>query len=376
MVCIHERTATADSRAHQAYVVSVWEPLATTAQTAASNPPQSVKGPADRPFLLPFLGLACGVGVASIYYNQPLLLLMGRSVGAGAQSMGLDRRGDAAGLCGGSVDLCAAGRRGRAARADHADVRSGCCVALALLAAARNFPWMLAASVMVGVLASVTHIVLPLAPDLAARKERGRAIGTVMTGLLLGVLLARTFSGWISGLGGWRTVFFAAAVINAAFVPVLWRYLPKLPPKSDLTYRQALRSLWTLFKEEPLLRESAALGMLCFAAHSAVSGPCSRFCCMRTTASGRGLREASAWWVRPGLRRLRSREGWPIGVAHATGDYDRGRHPDQLVRRDVAWRAAAYVLLGAHGWCWCWAWWRSIQASRWSRSGTRCGCSG
>jgi predicted MFS family arabinose efflux permease len=117
-------------------------------------------------------------------------------------------------------------------------------------------------------MASVTHIVLPLAPDLVGDKERGRAIGIVMTGLLLGILLARTFSGWVSKIHGWQLVFVVAAVVNAMFVPLLWKKMPLLPPKQDLRYAEAMRSLWELFKTQPLLRESCAIGALAFASFS------------------------------------------------------------------------------------------------------------
>lgn len=143
-------------------------------------------------------------------------------------------------------------------------------VSLALLftAFAPGLLMLALASVLVGLFASVTHVVLPIAPDLVEHEERGRAIGIVMTGLLLGVLLARTFSGWISHIHGWRWVFVAAAVVNAAFVPLVWRTMPLLPAKQSLGYRATMRSLWTLYREQPMLREAALVGALVFAAFS------------------------------------------------------------------------------------------------------------
>ena len=89
-----------------------------------------------------------------------------------------------------------------------------------------------------------------------------------MTGLLLGILLARTFAGWVSKIHGWRYVFVVAAVLNLAFVPLLWRVMPKLPPRQNLRYTEAMRSLWTLLRTQPLLRESCVLGALVFASFS------------------------------------------------------------------------------------------------------------
>jgi predicted MFS family arabinose efflux permease len=84
----------------------------------------------------------------------------------------------------------------------------------------------------------------------------------------MGVLLARTFSGWVSRIDGWRWVFVAAAVVNLCFVPLLWRKMPLLEPKQKLKYVEAMRSLWTLFRTEPLLREASIVGALVFASFS------------------------------------------------------------------------------------------------------------
>ena len=216
---------------------------------------------------MPFLGLACAVGVGSIYYNQPLLLVMGKSLSASEHGMSFVAVATQVGYAVGMFSFVPLG--------DVAERRSlmmrlyaGVAVALLLVATARNLPWMIAASVLTGLLASVTHVALPLAPELVPEDKRGQAIGTVMTGLLLGILLARSFAGWVSQAGGWRTVFFAAAVMNAAFVPLLWKQLPRLAPRQNLNYPEALRSLWTLFRTLPVLRESGVIGGLTFAAFS------------------------------------------------------------------------------------------------------------
>ncbi len=216
---------------------------------------------------LPFLGVACAVGVASMYYNQPLLSVMGQSLGQDARHIGFVAVATQVGYAAGLMFFVPLG--------DVAERRklmlrmyAGVSVALLLAAFAQNLAWMIVASVLIGLMASVTHVALPIAPDLVPHEQRGRAIGTVMTGLLLGILLARTFAGWLSRWHGWRTVFVVAAVMNACFVPFIYRVMPRMKPRESLSYADTMRSLWTLFRTEPLLREAGVLGALVFASFS------------------------------------------------------------------------------------------------------------
>jgi predicted MFS family arabinose efflux permease len=216
---------------------------------------------------LPFLGLACAVGVSTIYYNQPLLLEMSHTYGTTAGQTGFVAVATQVGYAIGMLAFVPLGdlleRRSLMMR-----MYGAVAVALLLVALAPSLNWLIAGSALIGLFASVTHIALPIAPDLVSHDQRGRAIGIVMTGLLLGILLARTFAGWVSAIHGWRWVFVAGAVMNAAFVPLLWKVMPKLPPKQKLQYGDALKSLWTLFRTQPLLRESCFTGALVFASFS------------------------------------------------------------------------------------------------------------
>lgn len=231
-----------------------------------SNPPLP-SAPPKTSAPLPFLGLACAVGVSSIYLNQPLLLEMGRSVHAGPEQVGLvavaTQVGYACGLLG-FVPLGDVLER----RALMMRMYGAVALALLLVAIAPSLLCLILASVLVGLFAAVTHIVLPIAPDLVDDQQRGRAIGIVMTGILLGVLLARTFAGWVSRIHGWRWVFVIAALINAAFVPLLYRKMPLLPPRHDLAYKDAMKSLWTIYRTQPMLREASLVGALSFASFS------------------------------------------------------------------------------------------------------------
>jgi predicted MFS family arabinose efflux permease len=216
---------------------------------------------------LPFLGLACAVGVSSIYFNQPLLSEMAQEFHSRPDHIGFVAVATQVGYATGLLFFVPMGdlTERRALMMRMYGAVSG---ALLLAAISPNLLCLIGASVLIGMFASVTHIVLPIAPDLVDDRQRGRAIGIVMTGLLLGVLLARTFSGWVSRIDGWRWVFVTAAVVNAAFVPLLWRRMPLLKPKQNLKYAEAMRSLWTLFRTEPLLREASIVGALMFASFS------------------------------------------------------------------------------------------------------------
>ncbi len=235
----------------------------------AATIPEASAGPrpASHKRLLQLLGLACGVGVANIYYNQPLLLEMSRSVHVLAGQTGTVAVATQVGYAVGIVAFVPLAdvveRRGLMMK-----LFAGAAVAALLTGLAPTLLTLILASVMLGLTAAVTHVAVPIAPELANDDERGRAIGNVMTGLLLGVLLGRAVSGAIAAWLGWRAVFFMAAAGNAAFVPILLRKFPKLPPSHPLPYRQALRSLWTLVRTQPVLRESAVQGALVFAGFS------------------------------------------------------------------------------------------------------------
>jgi len=214
--------------------------------------------------LLPFLAVASGASVATLYYNQPLLLEISRTFHIGSGAGGVIAVATQLGYAAGILLFVPLGdvieRR-------LLMLRLFAAVSLALIAAglAPSFWILVAASVAIGVTASVTHIIVPLAPELAEPGQGGRAVGIVMTGLLLGVLLGRTAAGAVAELLGWRAVFLVAAASTAAFVPLLaWR-MPMMPPAKPLAYRAALASLWDLARQQPVLREASAMGFLVFA---------------------------------------------------------------------------------------------------------------
>jgi predicted MFS family arabinose efflux permease len=287
----------------------------------------------DARWALPFLGVACAVGVASIYFNQPLLLVMGKDLGQGAHAMGMVAVATQVGYAAGLFFFVPLGdmveRRGLMMR-----MYAGVSLALAFVAMAQNLLWLVIASVLVGVLASVTHVALPMANDIVSEDKRGKAIGTVMTGVLCGILLARTFAGWLSRLGSWRTVFIVAAVMNAAFVPMMYRAMPRLEPRRSLSYGNAMRSLWTLFRGERTLRESGVVGGLCFAS----------FSCFWTTFA---FLLHAHYGLGPGV----AGSFGLVGAAGALIAPFAGHMADRLGARAVVSVAGA-VMTGAYLWLW------------------------
>jgi predicted MFS family arabinose efflux permease len=203
-----------------------------------------------------------------MYYNQPLLNDMSHSFGTSQGATGVVAVATQVGYAAGLLFFVPLGdvleRRSLI-------VRMFAFISIAMLAAAfaPSLHWLILASILIGLSSSVTHIVLPIAPDLAADENRGRAIGIVMTGLLLGILLARTAAGWLSHLVTWRGVFVTAALANAIFVPLVLKLMPELPPKQEVRYGDALRSLITLVRTRPILREASVLGACIFGAFSA-----------------------------------------------------------------------------------------------------------
>lgn len=217
--------------------------------------------------LLPFLGMASGASVATIYYNQPLLLEMSRTFHASSGQVGTVAVATQVGYAAGILVFVPLGD---VAERRSLIVKLFAAVSIAMVGAglAPTLWTLVAASVAVGMTASVTHILVPIAPELAEPGESGKAIGTVMTGLLLGVLLGRAASGAVAEWLGWRSVFLVAAGLTGIFVPLLWWRLPKLPPIQAVSYKHALASLLELTLKLPELREASAIGFLAFAAFS------------------------------------------------------------------------------------------------------------
>src|SRR6202023_3689010 len=134
---------------------------------------------------------------------------------------------------------------------------------------APNALWLSCTAFAIGFFAASVHVVVPFAAHLAAPQQRGRVVGTVVAGILLGILLARTFSGSVGALLGWRAVYGIAAGAMLILAVVIRTQLPVSRPEAVLSWPELMRSTLQLVRQHAVLRESALLGAMFFAAFSA-----------------------------------------------------------------------------------------------------------
>jgi predicted MFS family arabinose efflux permease len=214
--------------------------------------------------LVLLLAIACGLSVANTYYVQPLLDAIARDLHAGHAAAGLLVTVGQLGYAAGLVLLVPLG--------DLADRRR--LVTVALLVAALGLAGAAVAPgigtlgialAAVGVTSVVAQILIPFAATLAPDAQRGRIVGSVMTGLMVGSLLSRTLAGLVAQVAGWRAMFWLGAVAMVGLAALLWRRLPDLAPSVTLPYRDLLRSVGTLVAREPVLRRRSLYGALAFA---------------------------------------------------------------------------------------------------------------
>ncbi|MDS1115057.1 MFS transporter [Gordonia westfalica] len=206
------------------------------------------------------MALVSGLVVANSYYAQPIVALIANDLDASTTSVGLVVTASQVGYAIGLALLVPLG--------DLLDRRkllwamlfgTGAC--LAIMACAPSWQILASAAVLVGTGSVVGQLLVPLAATLAADAERGRVIGNVMTGLLLGILLSRVAAGLIAEVAGWRTVFLTAAVLMAV-AGIAVAALPTSPPTTELTYGALLRSVVRLVADESVLRWRIGSGLM------------------------------------------------------------------------------------------------------------------
>lgn len=216
------------------------------------------------PALILLMSVATGLAVASNYYAQPLLDTIARAFDLSASSAGFIVTAAQLGYAAGLLFLVPLG--------DMFERRM-LIVSMTLLAAggmlitasSQSLTMMIIGTALTGLFSVVAQILVPLAATLASPEKRGKVVGTIMSGLLLGILLARTVAGLLASLGGWRTVYWVASVLMIIMALALWRGLPRVKQENHLNYPQLLASVFSLFTRDKLLRTRAILGCLTFA---------------------------------------------------------------------------------------------------------------
>ncbi|WP_227163337.1 MFS transporter [Enterobacter hormaechei] len=216
------------------------------------------------PALILLMSVATGLAVASNYYAQPLLDTIARAFDLSASSAGFIVTAAQLGYAAGLLFLVPLG--------DMFERRM-LIVSMTLLAAggmlitasSQSLTMMIIGTALTGLFSVVAETLVPLAATLASPEKRGKVVGTIMSGLLLGILLARTVAGLLASLGGWRTVYWVASVLMLIMALALWRGLPKVKQENHLNYPQLLASVFSLFTRDKLLRTRAILGCLTFA---------------------------------------------------------------------------------------------------------------
>lgn len=218
----------------------------------------------------PMVGLlaaSCGIVVANIYYSQPLVGLIGSALRMGPRGesliVSLTQLGYAAGL----IFLVPLGDLVENRRLVVVTVAAAI-LPLILAGLAWNGPMMLGVSALIGLTSVAVQMLIPLVAHLTPEARRGRVVGTVMSGLLFGVLFSRPVASMIAAYGSWRAVFFISATMMACMALLLSRALPHRQPDANHHYGALLASLFTLPVRFAVLRQRAAYQAACFAGFS------------------------------------------------------------------------------------------------------------
>lgn len=214
------------------------------------------------PSMVFLLASGAAFSVASLYYSQPMLGILATDIGVSNVAIGyvptLTQLGYALGI------LLLAPLGDKHDRRNIILIKAGLLVAALLAAAAsQSLGVLLVASLAIGLTATMAQDIVPAAASLAHESRRGKVVGSVMTGLLMGILLSRVVSGFVAEQFGWRSMFVLAAIGVSLIGVAIWRGLPHFVPTTSMSYRALLGSLFDLVRRHGKLRRAAlAQGLL------------------------------------------------------------------------------------------------------------------
>ena len=236
----------------------------TTCKVQEADPP-----PAALSTRMIFLfSLTSGLAVANVYSAQPLLESIAASLNVSPGSIGAVVTATQIGYAIGLIVLVPLGDCVNRKKLVVIQLLLSV-LALTAAAFAPDLTTLLGAMLLVGLMAVVTQLMVAWAAMLASPEQRGRVVGSVTSGIVIGILLARFVSGMIADLAGWRAVFLTAACLMLLISLVLVKVLPASTGQAQRTaYPQLLLSVLRLFHTEPLLRKRGILALLIFAAFS------------------------------------------------------------------------------------------------------------
>jgi predicted MFS family arabinose efflux permease len=213
------------------------------------------------------MAISVGAIVANIYYAQPLLANIAHDFSARVTAMGVVAMLTQIGAATGMLCFVPLGDKYNR-RSLIFGLLLACSLLLGAVALAPNIYLLAIASFGVGATASAVHVIVPFAAHLAPPLERGRVVGIVMSGLLLGILTARTFSGFVGSWLGWRAVYWISALAMLVLAGVLRTQLPDIPASQVISFPDLARSLVRLVRQHSELRRAAFSGAMLFASFS------------------------------------------------------------------------------------------------------------
>ncbi len=210
------------------------------------------------------MSVSAGLVVANLYYNQPLLHLISVTFNASDAAVSNVALATQLGFAFGLLFIIPLGDK----ISNHKIMDFDFAIMVVALLAAGFSPslfWLILSSFLIGFTSALPQLFVPMAAQLSDDKGRGRAIGIVMSGLLIGILGSRVISGIVGEQYGWRVMYYAAAILMVALFILLKLRLPKLQPGFKGKYSELMKSLWFYFKSEPSLRLATLRGGLGFA---------------------------------------------------------------------------------------------------------------
>lgn len=215
--------------------------------------------------LILLMAITSGLGIANIIYNQPLLEHIAQYFDISRNHIGLVTTFTQIGYGCGMLFLIPLGdikeRKSLILKTLSLSIFS-----LIMISISMNFYWLLLASFLLGFSSIITQLLVPFAANIAEPDKRGKVIGTIISGMMTGIILARVVSGFVGPRLGWRAIYIMATVLIAILTLTLSKLMPTCKPKSDEKYSHIMKSMTQILKTNPVVRSSSIIGPCLFAA--------------------------------------------------------------------------------------------------------------